>query len=99
MNSCVWRVWRDRLSSSRRRRSSTAKSNSVRLKVAVLGVKVTRVPRFSPAGPTTFSGASASPWRKRIQCSCPSRHTVSSSHSLRAFTTETPTPCSPPDTL
>jgi hypothetical protein len=64
------------------------------------GRKVTRVP-FLPSGrgPTTFSGASASPWRKRIQCSSPSRQMVSSSHSDSAFTTDTPTPCRPPDTL
>ena len=36
---------------------------------------------------------------KRIQCSSPSRQMVSSSHSLSALTTETPTPWRPPETL
>ena len=36
---------------------------------------------------------------KRMQCSSPSRQTVSSSHSDSALTTDTPTPWSPPETL
>jgi hypothetical protein len=50
-----------RKASSRKRCSSLSQSNSVILKVSGLGRKVTFVPFFSPAGPTIFSGASASP--------------------------------------
>ena len=32
-------------------------------------------------------------------CSWPSRHTVRCSHSDSALTTDTPTPCRPPETL
>ena len=51
------------------------------------------------AGPRTISGLTASPCANFIQCSWPSRQIVSSSHSDSALTTETPTPCRPPETL
>ena len=40
-----------------------------------------------------------SPRSKAMWCRLPSRSTHTSSFSERAFTTDTPTPCSPPDTL
>ena len=68
------------------------------VKVLVEGTKVTRVPVLV-AGPTSASGASGTPWAKRMKCSLPSRQMVRSSLDDNAFTTETPTPCRPPDTL
>ncbi len=62
---------------------------------ALLGLAV----GVSGASPFSISGATASPCSNRIQCSMPSRQMVSSSHSDSAFTTETPTPCRPPETL
>ena len=47
----------------------------------------------------TASGASGTPSRKRMKCSVPSRQMRRSSRSESALTTETPTPCSPPETL
>ena len=69
------------------------------VKVAVDGRNVTSVPRLSWAAPTTASGATASPSRNSMECSWPSRQMVSFSQVDSALTTETPTPCSPPDTL
>ena len=57
------------------------------------------VPRRPLASPTTASGASGSPSRKRMTYSLPSRQMRRSSTSESAFTTETPTPCRPPDDL
>ena len=69
------------------------------LKVAGDGRKVISVPVRSAASPTVASGPVASPSSKRIACSLPDRQMRSSSHSDSALTTETPTPCSPPETL
>ncbi len=88
-----------RNASSRSRCSSVAKSNSVMVKVCFEGRNVTSVPRLSPASPVTASGATASPSRNSMACSLPSRQIVSLSQVDSALTTETPTPCRPPDTL
>src|SRR5436309_2114301 len=61
------------------------------------GRKVMIVPVPS-AGPTTSKSVDFFPRSKRIRCSRPSRFTRTSSHSLRPLTTESPTPCKPPDT-
>ena len=73
-------------------------------KVSGEGQNVTSVPRFSlpstiGAGPTTLSGATASPLANSITCSSPSRQTRKTSRVDKALTTETPTPCRPPETL
>ena len=79
-----------RKASSRSRCSSVAKSNSVLVKVAWLGRKVISVPVLCPAlaavgqqrrSPTTASGASGSPSRKRMNHSVPPRQMRSSSRS------------------
>ena len=88
-----------RNASSRRRCSSVAKSNSIMVKVSVEGRKLTSVPRLPPASPTTFSGATATPSWNSMKCSLPSRQMVSFSQVDSAFTTDTPTPCRPPETL
>ncbi len=88
-----------RKASSRRRCSSVAKSNSTIVKVCVDGRNVTAVPRLPPASPVTASGATASPCENSMKCSLPSRQIESLSQVDSALTTETPTPCSPPDTL
>ena len=88
-----------RNASSRRRCSSVAQSNSVMVKVCLEGRNVTSVPRRSNAGPMSASGATASPSWNSITDSRPSRQIVSLSMLDSALTTETPTPCSPPDTL
>ena len=73
-------------------------------------MKVTLVPvRGSPAfacpagrfgaSPVTLSEETASPRSKRISWTLPSRQIFSCSQSESAFTTDTPTPCRPPDTL
>ena len=56
------------------------------------------VPRRSVFAPFS-SGAMGTPRSYDCVCSWPSRQTVRCSHSERALTTETPTPCRPPDTL
>src|SRR3954470_103432 len=60
--------------------------------------KWTSVPRRS-LRPVTLSGSTATPSRNSIWFTCPSRQIVRRSHSESAFTTDTPTPCRPPDTL
>jgi len=75
------------------------KSNSVLVKISGDGRNVISVPVRSPASPVTFSGSTGSPRRNSISCTLPSRQMRSLSHSDSAFTTETPTPCRPPETL
>ncbi len=69
------------------------------VKVAVLGTKVMRVPVLPTASPTILSGFTGTPSAKLMKCSLPSRQMVRSSLEESALTTDTPTPCSPPDTL
>jgi hypothetical protein len=77
----------------------------MKAKVSVEAMKVTSVPdRNSPlsrkgAGPVMASGATASPFLNSISWVKPPRWTFSFSHSESALTTETPTPCRPPETL
>ena len=61
--------------------------------------KVTSVPVLPPDSPVTFSGASGSPSVNDISCGLPARQIFSFSQDESALTTETPTPCRPPDTL
>ena len=58
-----------------------------------------RVPRRSPCGPIFFTGPSGLPRRYSCAHTPPSRAVSTRSHSERALTTLTPTPCRPPDTL
>ena len=69
------------------------------VKVLGEGTKVMRVPVLPPASPTTLSGFSGTPSAKRMKYSLPPRQMVISSLEESAFTTDTPTPCRPPDTL
>src|SRR5258708_22876854 len=62
------------------------------------GRKRTLVPRFFVA-PAFFSLLVGSPLEYVCSQVNPSRQISSSSSSLSAFTQETPTPCSPPETL
>ena len=58
-----------------------------------------RVPRRSPWGPIFLTGPSGLPrWYSCAQTE-PSRAVSTRSHSDSAFTTLTPTPCRPPETL
>ena len=61
-------------------------------------MKCTSVPRRSVV-PVTASGATGTPWRNSIWCTLPLRQMRSFSHSDSALTTDTPTPCRPPETL
>lgn len=69
---------------------------------ASLTVKTTVVPLLGPeaasSSVTTISLAAA-PRLNRIVCSLPDRRTATSRCEERAFTTETPTPCKPAETL
>ena len=69
------------------------------VKVSVDGRKVISVPVASPASPVWRSGASATPWVKLISKIPPLRRIFSFSQTDSALTTDTPTPCKPPDTL
>ncbi len=70
----------------------------MRPKVSVAAMKWTSVPRRSVV-PTTASGATGTPWRNSIWWMWPLRQILSFSHSDSALTTDTPTPCRPPETL
>ena len=62
------------------------------------GQKVVLVP-VPFAEPTFASFSDVLPWSKAILYSPPSRFTNTSTREDSALTTETPTPCKPPDTL
>src|SRR6185503_20105381 len=69
-------------------------------KYLVSGQKRTTVPvRDLGAAPTFFSGPVRSPCLKVIAYSVASRYTVTSSLLDSALTTDTPTPCRPPENL
>ena len=55
--------------------------------------------RASARAPVTFNEVTASPRSKRISWVLPSRQILSWRKSDRALTTDTPTPCRPPETL
>ena len=65
-------------------------------KISSSGLKRIRVP-FLRDGPTCWIGPCTWPRLNDCRHSWPSRQTVTSSRSDRAFTTETPTPCRPPE--
>src|SRR5262245_18000719 len=92
------RTPRFRNASSRRRCASVSKLNSVVLKTSGSGVKRTDVPRRSVPSPTA-SGFTTSPRTNPIRWTCPSRQTSTSRCDDSALTTDTPTPCRPPETL
>ena len=85
--------------SSRRRFSSISNEYSKLEKVSVDARNLTSVPLSSAASPKTLRCSTVSPCSNRAKCSLPSRHTRSSNHTDNAFTTDTPTPCKPPETL
>ena len=70
----------------------------MRLNVPSDAMKCTSVPRRSVV-PTTASGATGTPWRNSIWWISPLRQIRSLSQSDSALTTDTPTPCRPPETL
>ena len=83
---------------SRSRRDRMSKSNSVTSKICLSGRKVIRVPRLRlrPIRLNSLLGTPRSySWEKYL----PSWNTSQRSHSDRALTTDTPTPCRPPETL
>ena len=47
----------------------------------------------------SFNDSTVSPFSNRAEYFFPSRHITNSNQSERAFTTDTPTPCNPPETL
>ena len=87
-----------RYASSRSRPSRISNLNVGSSKISRSGLNVIVVPVFA-AFPTFFSVSAVFPRAKAIRHACPSRRTSARSHSDSAFTTDTPTPCSPPDTL
>ena len=74
------------------------KLNLFKENISLDGKNFISVPVFFDL-PTTFKGDFASPFLNSIKCFFPSLSIVSSSFSDNAFTTETPTPCKPPETL
>ena len=63
-------------------------------------MNVSRVPLRPSAPPlSVVIGATTPPRANAIVCSAPSRATSTESALLSAFTTETPTPCSPLEIL
>src|SRR5215467_2581165 len=88
-----------RKASSRRRWESVSKLYSTAVKMLLSGRKRTLVPVFCFTAPVFFSLLVGSPFEYVCSQVNPSRQISSSSSSLSAFTHETPTPCSPPETL
>ena len=78
--------------------SSIDELNFIEEKISFDGKKVIFVPFFFEF-PTFFKGLMEFPSLKFISNSFPSLKIFNSSLSERAFTTETPTPCNPPETL
>ena len=68
------------------------------MKIDKSGLKVICVP-VSSQSPVTLSGETGTPFSKVCSWIFPSRWMVTFIHSETAFTADTPTPCSPPDTL
>ncbi len=83
---------------SRKRLSSTSGSKRASGKILGSGLKETVVPRPS-SFPKDLSLPAGMPRLNFIPHSFPSRRTRTSSQAERAFTTESPTPWRPPDTL
>src|SRR5580704_18056561 len=88
-----------RNANSRKRWASVSKLYSVTVKMLLSGTKCTFVPRLVFTSPAFFSLLVGSPLEYVCSQVKPSRQISRSSSSLSAFTQETPTPCSPPETL
>ena len=73
--------------------------NSVVSKTLGSALKVVVVPRRSPWGPILRTPIVGSPREYSWAQIAPSRADSTRSHSDKALTTLTPTPCKPPDTL
>jgi len=84
--------------SSRSRLARMSNWNSVLVKISWSGLKVVLVPVRSES-PMTASGATGTPFLYSWKWTCPSRLISTLSHSETALTADTPTPCSPADTL
>lgn len=77
-----------------------SQSNSIPVvKITVSGRKQTEVPVRASLIGFDVSSVAGVPRSKRWEYSFLSRKTVTSNHSDKALTTETPTPCKPPETL
>ncbi len=78
-----------------------AASTSSSSKISESGRKVIVVPVGSSfaIAPTTSTSPRGAPRSNSWRCTLPSRRTSAARRSESALTTETPTPCSPPDTL
>ena len=76
----------------------TCELNFIEENISFDGKKVIFVPLFLVL-PTFFNGFDDFPFSKFIKYSNPSLKILNSSFSDKAFTTETPTPCNPPETL
>ena len=87
-----------RNASSRSLCTSRSWWNSRIEKISGSGLNVTTVPFFAEF-PTLLRGATGTPCRYSCSKTPPSRRISSRSHSDKKFTTETPTPCRPPETL
>ena len=72
--------------------------NFVDEKISFEGKKFTFVPFFFVL-PISFRGFSEFPFLKVIEYSLPSLKILRFNFSDKAFTTDTPTPCNPPETL
>ena len=81
-----------------KKRSSITSSNLIDENISLDGKKVTWVP-VSFALPITFNGDLAFPLLNSIKYFFPSLLISNFNFSDNALTTETPTPCKPPDTL
>ena len=85
---------------SRKRFARVSKSYTVvSVKISGSGQNDTVVPLPRFVGPTSRSFSDVLPWSKPMKYSLPSLRTCTSTREDSAFTTETPTPCRPPDTL
>jgi hypothetical protein len=83
---------------SRSRCASVVAESSVSSKTSASGRNEMVVP-VPFASPTTLISPCGTPRANSCRYTLPSRLTSATSHSESAFTTETPTPCNPPETL
>ena len=97
-----WEKWIStpplRKASSRSRLARMSHSKCSVVKIWLSGKNVTLVP-VPLVFPMIYRPVAGWPRSKRWWYTFPSRRTSTSSHSLRAFTHDTPTPCKPPETL
>ncbi len=83
---------------SRIRWRSVSRDQAISSKISGSGANVILVPVWS-VKPAALMSASGTPRAKSWRYTFPSRSTVASSRSDSAFTTDTPTPWRPPETL